>query len=312
MQTPETIRAALLLTNRLVQLGAAPLAAREFWHLVDQVDPGDLLGLDPDGIAERLGAEPGAGRRIRALLDAATAMGFEQERLHDGGIDLISALDDRFPAVVRDRLGAACPPFLLCAGPLDRLGAGGLAIVGSGEPSMAALEVAREVATLAAARDWPVVTGLEPGVELEATLSAAAAGGAVIGVPAKGILRASRKADVRKLVHTGSLSLASPYPPDAAASERTARGRDRIVHALASRSFAVAVADGEAGRPASAIDAIDAIDQWIAPVAVWVGDGAPAANRSLAERGATPITDPIDLFDLDRTDTPPEGDSRSG
>ena len=38
--SPDSIRAALLLTNRLVPLDAQPLTAREFWQLVEQVDPG--------------------------------------------------------------------------------------------------------------------------------------------------------------------------------------------------------------------------------------------------------------------------------
>ena len=50
--SPESIRAASLLTNRLVPLDANPLPAGEFWQLVERVDPADLVDLDVDAIAE--------------------------------------------------------------------------------------------------------------------------------------------------------------------------------------------------------------------------------------------------------------------
>jgi predicted Rossmann fold nucleotide-binding protein DprA/Smf involved in DNA uptake len=304
--TPETIRAALLLTNRLVPLGAKPLAAKEFWQLVEQVDPGELLDLDADDIADRVRAEPDEGRRLRTLLDAATAMSFEQERLHDGGVALVSALDERFPATLRERLGAGCPPFLLCAGSIEQLGGGGLAIVGSGEPTSAALDIARTAATLAAGHGWSVITGLEPGIEFEATLSAVAAGGSAIGVPPDGILRASRRAEIRKQVHAGSLSLLSPYAPDAAFRASNARGRDKIVHALSSLAFVVSADEGQHGAWTGATESLE---QRIAPVAVWTGDGAPDGNHALVRHGAKPVSRPDELFDLDLTIEPPEQSS---
>ncbi len=47
--SPDSTRAALLLTNRLVSVEAQPMTAREFWVLVARVDPGLLI--DHDGAA---------------------------------------------------------------------------------------------------------------------------------------------------------------------------------------------------------------------------------------------------------------------
>ena len=122
------------------------MSAREFWQLVAQTDPGSLVTLDVAGIAALLDVSVDEAMRLRTLLDAATALSFEQERLHDCGISLVSALDDRFPARLRDRLGAACPPFLLVAGPIDWLGRPGLGIVGSRDAHEGASAVARDAA----------------------------------------------------------------------------------------------------------------------------------------------------------------------
>src|SRR3954451_8014383 len=94
----DTVRAALLLTNRLVSLATVPLTAREFWALTDRIDPGDLFHRDAGEIAALTGGSSEEAARLVTLLSAATALGFEQDRLAEGGIELVSALDDRFPA----------------------------------------------------------------------------------------------------------------------------------------------------------------------------------------------------------------------
>jgi predicted Rossmann fold nucleotide-binding protein DprA/Smf involved in DNA uptake len=302
----DRLRAALLLTNRLVRLDAAPLTARELWALVERVDLADLLGDGVDAIATRAGVDHDEAVRLRTLLDAATAMTFEQERLHDNGISLLSALDDRFPSALRSRLGAACPPFLLVAGPIEWLDRPGLAVVGPSDAADELLAVARRSAELAVGEGWTVVTGLDRGVDQAAMAGAFDAGGQVVGVPAEGITRAARSADIRRRVHAGELCLASPYAPDAPARAANANGRNKIVAALSRLTFVVSADDGAGGTSAGATEALD---QRYARVAVWVGDGAPDGNRALVARGAVPITDLATLFDIDPVIPPTAPDS---
>ncbi len=301
----DSTRAALLLTNRLVPLAATPMTAREFWALVERLDPADLLPLDPGSIAEQLGTDADEAVRLRTLLDASMALSFEQERLHDGGVSLVSALDAVFPSILRERLGAACPPFLLVAGRSDVLGQPALAVVGPRDASDAALDVAARAAELAVGHGWAVVTGLAQGVAQAAMGGAADAGGVVIGVPAEGITRASRSAEVRRRVHAGQLCIASPYAPDAPSRAAAALGRNKIVHALSQAVFVAAVDNGTAGsRTAGSrtagtwAGAKETLERRDVPVGVWAGDGATDANQTLARLGATPITELSNLFDL--------------
>jgi len=304
--SPDSARAALLLTNRLVPLDAKPMTAREFWQLVERIDPADLIHDDPAGIAERLGVDSDEAMRLRTLLDASTALSFEQERLHDGGVSLISALDDSFPAGLRERLGTACPPFLLVAGPIEWLGRPGLGVVGSRDASAPALDAARRSAELAVQHGWPVVSGLARGVDQVAMTGALDAGGVVIGVPAEGISKASRSAEIRRRVHEGELCIASPYAPDAAFRAGNAMGRNKIVYALSQVTFVVASDERAGGTWAGAKEALD---RRYAPVAVWVGDGAEDGNHALVRRGATPVTDLTQLFDIDAVTLLPLQDS---
>ncbi len=291
----DSARAALLLTNRLVRLAAAPLTAREFWQLVEHVDPADLLGADVATIAERAGVAEDEAVRYRTLLDAATAMSFEQERLADGGVSLISALDDRFPTRLRNRLGHGCPPFLLTAGRLDWLDAPSLGVVGSRDAAQPALDVARRAAEVAVEHGRVVVTGLARGVDQAAIDGALDAGGVAVGIPAEGISLASRSAAVRRRVHAGELCLASPYAPDARSSAGSATGRNKIVYATSQVVFVAAAQDGSGGTWAGATEAVE---HRYGPVAVWIGDGATDGNVALARRGAIPITDLAQLLDV--------------
>jgi predicted Rossmann fold nucleotide-binding protein DprA/Smf involved in DNA uptake len=300
---PDTTRAALLLTNRLVTLDAKPLTAREFWTLVDRVDPGALVHHDAARIASLADVDGDEAERYRSLLDASTALSFEQERLLDGGISLVSALDDHFPGGLRERLGAACPPFLLIAGPVAALDTPGLGIVGSRDAEDDVLATARDAARLAVEHGWPVVSGLARGVDQAAMTAALEAGGVVSGVPAEGILRASRNADVRRRVHDGELCIASPYAPDAPFRAGNAMGRNKIVYALSKVTFVVASDKDSGGTWAGAKEALD---RRYARVAVWAGAGAKDGNHALIDRGGVPITDVSQLFEIDTTvEAPP-------
>jgi len=302
----ETVRAASLLTNRLVTLDAKPLPAGEFWKLVGQADPADLLDLDVAGIAELVGCEHDEAVRYRTLLDATTAFTFEQERLLEGGVTLISALDGRFPTLLCERLGAACPPFLLVAGPTELLAQPGLGVVGSRDADADALDVARDAAHAAVGHEWSVVSGLAVGVDQAAMAAAIEAGGRAIGVPADGILQASRNAEVRRSVHDGQLCLASPFAPSAPFRAGNAIGRNKIIYALSQIAFVAAADNGSGG---SWSGATEAIERGYAHVAAWTGVGSTAGNAALVSRGATPITDVSTLFDLDPAIPSPRQDS---
>ncbi len=96
MIVSEASLAALLLTNRLVDVGAKPLSAGEYWSLVAKVpDLDELLGADEAAVIELLGDDAEAPR-ITSLLEATTAFAYERERLEEEGIHLLSTFDPIF------------------------------------------------------------------------------------------------------------------------------------------------------------------------------------------------------------------------
>ena len=293
-----------MLTNRLVKVDAKPMTAREFWHVVDKVeDLSDLMHLKIDELAGRLSLAWGDAERIRSLLDASTALGFERERLEEGGISLISVFDEDFPSVLRERLGPACPPFLLIAGPSNWLATPGLGVVGSRDASEASLDAAKRSAKMAVERRWPVISGLARGVGTKSRWpppSTPAASWSVF--PAEGIRKVSRNAEIRRRIHEGELCIASPFGPDAPFQAGNTMGRNKIIYTLSRVTFVVS-SDKESGGTWAG--AKEALDKRYASVAVWTGDGARDGNEALVRRGAAAISDVADLLNVETTRQPP-------
>src|SRR4051812_29341218 len=185
--------AALLLAQRLVDSDGEPFRAREYWALLNVIpDPGGMLGVTVDDLAVGLDDDEALATRIALRFDAATSLAFELERLEQGGIRVITSLDDEYPARFRDRLGHAAPPVLHAVGPIEMLDGPGLGIVGLREISDEGAEVARDAAEAAVGRDWSVISGGSPGVDRVALDAALAQNGRGAGPPAASLLRTVR------------------------------------------------------------------------------------------------------------------------
>ena len=299
----EASLAALLLTNRLVEVGPKPFSAGEYWALIAKVpDPGLLLGIDQVAVAELLSGDAVEAKRITALLDATTAFAYERERLQEEGIRLLSTFDPAFPARLIQRLGTTCPAFLTVAGQVDWLSAGGLGVVGSREASPAALEVARSAAQVAVEAGVPVISGLARGIDQESMTAALDGGGAVVGVPAEGLRVAAHSPEVRRRVHSGELCIASPYAPAMRFAAGNAVGRNKIVYGLADVTLVVCSENGSGGTWEGAKEALR---RSFGPVAVWTGDGEGPGNAALVSLGGASITDVHGVFEITTRPTEP-------
>ncbi len=288
MIVSEASLAALLLTNRLVDVAAKPLSAGEYWALLAKVpDVGVLFDIDEQSVGELLGGDTIAAQRVTTLLAATTAFAYERERLEEEGISLLSTFDPAFPSRLINRLGTTCPAFLTVAGPVEWLSAGGVGVVGSRDASPAALEVARSAAQVAVDAGVPVVSGVARGIDQASMAGALVGGGAVVGIPAEGLRVAARSPEVRRRVHNGELCIASPYAPAMRFTAGNAMGRNKIVYGLADVTLVVCSDDGTGGTWEGAKEAIR---RSFGPVAVWSGDGEGLGNAALIALGGTSIT----------------------
>jgi predicted Rossmann fold nucleotide-binding protein DprA/Smf involved in DNA uptake len=294
MIVTDTSLAALLLTNRIVDVGDKPLSAGEFWSLCQAVDdPSLLVGMSAADIAKTVSIPLDDAERYARLLGAGTAFAFERERLEEEGVRLISALDEAFPVRLRERLGDACPSFLLVGGPLEFLDLGAIGVVGSRDASSEALHVAASTSKVAASRGMAVVSGLARGIDQAAMAAALDAGVPVVGVPTEGIRVAARSPEIRRRAHAGELCIASPYAPTMRFTAGNAMGRNKIIYALADVTL---VACSDLGSGGTWEGAREAMRRSFGRVAVWTGAGAGPGNSKLVALGGFAVVDVGELL----------------
>jgi predicted Rossmann fold nucleotide-binding protein DprA/Smf involved in DNA uptake len=293
--------AALLLSQRLVDMPVAPLKSSEYWALLDRVDdPAALLGLDSAAIAGTAGVDRALADRLVRLLDAATSFAFRLDEAEQAGLRMIASVDETYPRELVERLGRSAPPLLYAVGDPALLRSDLLGIVGSRNVTEAVAGVARAAAASAAGSGLGVVSGGAKGVDRLAMTAALEAGGTVVGVLADSLARVTREADVRRAVGDGRVCLCTPYRPTAGFSVGNAMGRNKLIYALSQATLVVAADAGQGGTWAGAVEALQ---QSTAPVIAWTGAGAGAGNALLVERGATRLDDLSGLLPLPERDT---------
>ena len=317
--------ATVLLVSRLCAQDVRPFKASEYWSLLDTIGAAPVPSA---GHAEGAGPESGAGAqaveglsvvlgqsgdrlmhncglpedlagRIAGLVERATAVAFELDRLEQSGITTLTAFDEHYPRLWLDRLGSKAPPMLHAAGSLDLLDTPGLGVVGSRDVSQEGGEFAKEVARIAARRGLSLVSGGARGVDQLAMDAAHEAGGAVVGILAESLSRKLKRPDVRRAVYEGSTVMCTPYSPDAPFSAGNAMGRNKLIYAQAALTVVVA-SDADTGGTWSG--ASEALKHGYGSVAVWRGDGEGPGNEPLQQRGATPVCSLDDIESL--LDTP--------
>jgi DNA processing protein len=299
--------AALLLTNRIVDVGIKPLSSSEFWSLCRSIeDPSLLLGLSASEVSTASKLSLDQAERIAALLGAGTAFSFERERLAEEGVLLTSALDDVFPSGLRERLGDSCPAFLLIAGPIDFLSVSAVGVVGSRNVSAEAVSTAESAAKEVASAGRAVVSGLARGIDQAAMASALDAGAPVVGFPTEGVRVVGRNAEIRSRVHAGELCMASPYGPSMRFTAGNAMGRNKLIYGQAEITLVVCSDLGSGGTWEGAREAMR---RDFGRIAVWMGEGAGPGNAKLVELGGAAITDLRDLLSLESVVVPPKQSS---
>ena len=305
-----------LLVSRMCADGVRPLKASEYWRLLDLIEDGSARptgrevggsggepARPPKGLHVFLrggmekpvpdcGLSDDLADRIAGLMNRATAMAFELDRLEQSGIKTLTVYDEHYPRQWLARLGAKAPPLVHGAGVLELLDMPGLGVVGSRDVSQEGGEVAKEIARLAARRGLPLTSGGARGVDQLAMDAAFEAGGAVVGILAESLSRKLKSPDVRRAVYEGSTVMCTPYSPDAPFRAGNAMGRNKLIYAQAALTVVVASDDGSGGTWSGATEALK---HGYGTVAVWRSDGEGPGNGPLQERGALPVSNLQDV-----------------
>lgn len=221
--------------------------------------------------------------RVEHLLQRGAALGLTVEEWHRGGFWVLSRADSAYPKILKAKLGRAASPLLHGIGDRAILETGGLGILASRDADAKALAFAREAAFRCAADGISVVLDGSRGVDTEALVAAAVAGGRATGIFADGLARAAVTSRFREGLKADRLVLVSPFHPNAGFKAGREAARNALIHALSQWSLIVSATSGSGDTWNGAIE--DLRHRWT-PLFVRAADGG---NRDLIARGGVPF-----------------------
>lgn len=238
-----------------------PLTAHEYNRLALELrnlqrQPADLLGPDAGDTLRACHASVDEAR-ARRLLERGFLLSQAVERWGTRAIWVMSRADAAYPRRLKSRLKELAPPVLYGCGDLERLGAGGLAVVGSRDVDDTLVKYAEDIGRRVAEARQTVVSGAARGVDQAAMRGALTSGGAAVGVLPDSLEQATMSRDNRNLLLSRRLVLVSPYDPLASFSAASALQRNKLIYALADAALVVAAEVDTGGTWAGATEQLE-------------------------------------------------------
>jgi DNA processing protein len=208
------------------------------WHVIarEAQRPGGLSGLLAGEVVEQSKDARETRRRVQAALDHDLVRELERahqemERARAAGAELVTVLDDGYPANLRVIFNL--PPFLFHIGELHREDALSVAVVGTRDASPEGLSSARRMARLLAGAGVTVVSGLAAGIDTAAHEETLDHGGRTIAVLGTGILRTYPKQNARLAERVAAQgALASQFWPSQPPTRYTFPRRNVVTSGL--------------------------------------------------------------------------------
>lgn len=220
------------------------------------------------------------------------------------GMRLVTLLDEDYPGqllTIHQR-----PPFLLYRGTLDAGDAGGVAVVGTRQPSAEGARRAADIAGGLAGRGVPVISGLAAGIDTAAHRGALEAGGRTVAVIGTGLRRAypPENADLQDELGLSHLVL-SQFWPNSAPAKTSFPMRNAVMSGYAAATVVVEAAwrSGarmqarlalQHGRPVFLLDSLLQHD-WARDYANQPGTRVVSGSEDVLEQLADVLAPPQDL-----------------
>ena len=282
-------QATLLLTSYFSKANAEdvkPLSNSEWgrfalWLKDKSITPADLLVSDLRSLLHGWRDTRVSIERIESLLNRGHSLALAVEKWQRAGLWLVTRSDPDYPKRLKIRLKNDSPPVLFGCGNKSLLNAGGLAVIGSRNASVADLTFTEQVGVKAASEGIAIVSGGARGVDEAVMQSAMFSGGAVIGVMADSLLKAATSARWRKGLLENSVVLVSPFYPEAGFNAGNAMARNKYIYCMASSSLVI-----HAGKKGGTVSGAEEnlkkgwVPLWVKPT-----NDTKAANVDLVAKG---------------------------
>lgn len=167
------------------------------------------------------------------------------EELTSSGIKFLAENEEEYPQYLKKMLGEKCPAILFVSGNMDLLNHTSVGFCGSRKASEKGIGIAVDCAKQLTAEHITIVSGYATGTDLAAHKAALEYDGSTVFVLAEGILRASRKKEIRQLLTQSNHIYISQFMPNVAWNAGNAMRRNSVIIGL-SRAM-ILVESGKTG-----------------------------------------------------------------
>lgn len=199
-----------------------------------------LLCEDTDRFASIFKFKPAIIESIKECAQHAANLSTELSR---NGISIISEVDELYPKQLKSSLGDQCPPVIFAQGNLQLLNTNSVGFCGSRKVSPKGIIITQQCAEQLTRKNITVVSGYAAGTDLAAHSAAMLSGGNTIFVLAEGILRFSKKREIKELINPSNSLFISQFLPETVWNAGNAMKRNSVIIGLSKAMILV-----ESGR----------------------------------------------------------------
>lgn len=231
----------LLLTSHLGDPSRKVLTVAQLRNLASRAKDLDITDPNRNMLPTdlvRLGYAPDMAQRILGLLDDKELLEYYLHRGARQECRVLTRVSEGYPMQVRNKLGLDSPGCLWAKGDISLLGRPSVSAVGSRDLRKANRDFAREVGTQAAKQSYVLVSGNARGADTVAQEACLAAGGCVISVVADSLEKQPLR---ERVLYISEDSFDESFSPQRALS------RNRVIHALSSKTFVSQCAEESGG-----------------------------------------------------------------
>lgn len=221
----------------------------------EKIRPEDIFSLRTRDLIQKFGLSEDVAAQIT---NASRYIDGLHDKLEAIGVNVISFLDESYPATLKKSLRNGSPPLLFYIGNLEILARKSVGFCGSREATSKARQIAAFIADFLVVQGVNVVSGYARGIDIESHLAALKRGGCTTAVLPYGIARFSVRNEIKEFSHSERVLFLSQFPPRMPWRVSAAMERNKVICALSDAVIVVQarMSGGtlDAGRQALALN----------------------------------------------------------
>lgn len=285
----ENSNAIIILCSHLcLSDGITPFEPAQWTKLAERLmevklQPADLLRLDKEELLKYFTEEQ--VEKIKRLSSRSASLSFELNKYTELGINIITRADEKYPKMLKKKLGKSCPPLFYYVGDLSLLDNKYMGFVGSRKVDANDADFTRAIVKGVVDQGYSVVSGGARGVDEISAQTCIENGGCVIEYISDSLNKKIKKKDVITAIRNKQLLILSMSKPDAPFNTGMAMNRNKYIYA---QSNATVVVRSDYNKGGTWTGANEAIKKEYCKVLCWK-NLEYKGNQVLIENGASPI-----------------------